>query len=101
MGAASERRRQWRTGIALECELHRRTGKMMAATTVDIGPAGMRVHSDRPLAIDEVLGFELPGRARIHGRARVVREQGYHLYALRFEQLGDDARAEIATLQGG
>jgi hypothetical protein len=71
---------------------------MIEAKTVDVGPGGMRVHTNRPLAVDELLEFELPQRARINGRARVLREQAYRIYALRFEKLGDEARAEIATL---
>ena len=98
MGVTSERRRTWRTEISLECLLHRRTGKMIGTQTVDIGPGGMAVHSDRPLTVDETLEFELPTRPRINGRARVLREQAYHVYALRFEKLGDQARAEIAEL---
>jgi hypothetical protein len=84
--------------MSLVCMLHRRTGKMIEAQTLDVGPGGMRVHTNRPLAIDETLEFELPDRARINGRARVLREQGYRIYALRFEKLGDEARAEIAEL---
>jgi len=56
------------------------------------------VHTSRPLAVDETLEFELPARARVNGRARVLREQAYRVYALRFEKLGDEARAEIAEL---
>jgi hypothetical protein len=78
--------------------LSRKTGKTIEAKTMDIGPGGMRVHTNRPLAVDELLEFELPDRARINGRARVLREQAYRVYALRFEKLGDEARAEIATL---
>ena len=98
MGVTSERRRSWRTELSLECTLHRRTGKMIEGRTVDIGPGGMRVHTTRPLSIDELLEFELPERGRINGRARVLREQAYRVYALRFEKLGDEARAEIAEL---
>ena len=98
MGAGSERRRSWRTQIAFECTLSRKTGKMIEAKTMDIGPGGMSVHTSRPLGIDELLEFELPERARINGRARVLREQAYRVYAVRFEKLGDEARAEIATL---
>jgi hypothetical protein len=94
----SERRRSWRTEISLACTMHRRTGKMIEARTVDIGPGGMRVHTSRPLSVDELLEFELPDRGRINGRARVLREQAYRIYALRFEKLGDEARAEIAEL---
>ena len=71
---------------------------MIEAKTVDVGPGGMRVHTNRPLGVDESLEFELPERARINGRARVLREQGNRVYALRIEKLGDEARAEIAEL---
>ena len=97
MGAGSERRRSWRTQIAFTCILSRKTGKDIESKTLDIGPGGMRVHTNRPLGIDELLEFELPDCAHINGRARVVREQAYRVYALRFEKLGDEARAEIAT----
>ena len=53
---------------------------------------------DRPLSVDELLEFELPDRGRVNGRARVLREQAYRIYALRFEKLGDEARSEIAEL---
>jgi hypothetical protein len=98
MGVMSERRRNWRTEIALGCTLHRRTGKVIEAQTLDVGPGGMRIKTNRPLSVDEVLEFELPERARIHGRARVLREQGYRIFAMRFENLGDEARAEIAEV---
>jgi hypothetical protein len=58
----------------------------------------MRLKCNRPLAPDELLEFELPERARINGRARVLREQGYRIYALRFEKLGDEARGELSEL---
>jgi hypothetical protein len=82
------------------CTLSRKTGKVVEAKTLDVGPGGMRVHTQRPLAIDELLEFELPEHARINGRARVLREQAYRVYALRFEKLGEEARAEISTLTG-
>jgi c-di-GMP-binding flagellar brake protein YcgR len=98
VGVTSERRRTWRTEIALDCTLHRRTGKTIEAQTLDIGPGGMRIKTNRPLSVDEVLEFELPDRARLNGRARILREQGYRIYAVRFEKLGDEARAELAEL---
>jgi hypothetical protein len=98
VGVTSERRRGWRTPISLECRLSRRTGKVIEARTLDIGPGGMQVTTNRPLSIDETMEFELPERARIGGRARVLREHGYRIYVLRFERLGDEARAEIALL---
>jgi c-di-GMP-binding flagellar brake protein YcgR len=94
----TDRRRSWRTEIALECLLHRRTGKTIEAQTLDLGPGGMRVKTNRPMAVDETFDFELPARARINGRARVVNERGYRVYGLRFDKLGDEARAEIAIL---
>ena len=98
MGVTSERRRSWRTEISLECTLSRRTGKVVEARTLDLGPGGMRISTNRPLAVDEVLEFELPERARINGRARVLREHGYRIYGLRFEKLGEEARAELSAL---
>ena len=98
MGETRERRRNWRTAIDFECTLSRRTGKIIEARTMDVGPGGMRIHSVRPLAVDETLEFELPERVRINGRARVVREHGYRVYGMRFDKLGDEARAEIAEL---
>lgn len=95
---SGERRRSWRTEIALECTLHRKTGKVIEAMTLDLGPGGMRVKANRPMAVDELLQFELPDRGRINGRARVVGERGYRIYALRFEKLGDEARAELAAV---
>ena len=78
--------------------LSRKTGKVIESKTLDLGPGGMCVHTTRPLAPDELLDFELPERARINGRARVLREHGYRIYALRFEKLDEEARAEIASL---
>jgi len=100
VGLTSERRRTWRSEISLVCILSRKTGKVIEARTLDVGPGGMRIHTTRPLATDELLEFELPERARVNGRARVLREAGYRIYALRFEKLGDEARAEIAELTG-
>jgi hypothetical protein len=80
--------------------LSRRTGKLIEGRTLDLGPGGMRVHTNRPLGVDELLEFELPQHPRVQGRARVLREQAYRVYALRFEKLGEDARAEIATMAG-
>jgi len=56
----------------------------------------MRIATKRPLSADEVLSFELP--PRISGRARVLRQQGYETYAVRFESLAEPARAELEGL---
>ena len=75
-------------------------GAPIAATTVDLGPGGMCVRCDRPLAEDELIAFAIPGR-RFDGRARVLREQRYHVYALRFEELGDTQREALTALVNG
>jgi hypothetical protein len=100
VGEAGDRRRNWRSEVELPCMLARRTGKMIEARTLDVGPGGMRIHTNRPLAVDELLEFELPAHGRINGRARVLREQAYRVYAVRFEKLGEQARAELSALAG-
>jgi hypothetical protein len=77
----------------MECTLHRRSGSPITARTVDLGPGGMCVASKRPLSPDEVLNFELG--PQISGRARVLRQQGWERYAVRFESLADPSRAEL------
>jgi hypothetical protein len=77
----------------MECTLRRRSGSPITARTVDLGSGGMCVASKRPLSPDEVLNFELG--PQISGRARVLRQQGWERYAVRFESLADPARAEL------
>jgi hypothetical protein len=84
-----DQRKSPRTRMAVDCTLHRRTGSPIAARTVDLGPGGMCVTCSRPLSPDELLHFDLPladGKV-VDGEARVLREQGYKVYALRFEAL--------------
>jgi hypothetical protein len=83
--------------IELECTLTRGKGSPITATTVDLGPGGMCVRCERPLAEDELIEFAIPGR-RFDGRARVLREQRYHVYALLFEEIAEAARAELLAL---
>ena len=86
-GAAVEIRAP-RAQVVLECTLRRPIGAPIAATTLDIGPRGMRVRSPRPLRPDETIGFDLPGLdMRVNGHARVIGEERPHVYALRFEGL--------------
>jgi PilZ domain len=96
----TERRRSPRVEIAVACTLRRRSGSAISARTLDVGPGGMRIAATRPLATDEVLDFDLPLRdeIRVDGRARVLREQGYRVYALRFEGLRDPARERLGDL---
>lgn len=77
-----ERRREPRSQVAMACTLIRRIGNPIAATTVDVGSGGMSVTTRRPLAVDEMLSFELP---RMSGRACVLRSHGGDVYGLRFE----------------
>ena len=70
----------------MPCTLSRRSGSAIAAQTVNLGPGGMRITSERPLAPDEVLRFDLPDQA-VDGRCRVLRQDGHRTYALRFEGL--------------
>ena len=86
--------------IELECTLTRGKGGPIAATTVDLGPGGMCVKCDRPLAEDEVVEFTIPGR-RFDGRARVLRERRYKVYSLRFEEIAATVRVELTALATG
>jgi PilZ domain len=94
--STAERRRSSRVPVEMECTLHRRSGSPIVARTVDLGPGGMCVVCKRPLAADEVLRFELA--PRIHGRLRVLRQQGFETYAVRFEGLGTPEREELEGL---
>jgi PilZ domain len=85
----SERRRAPRAQIALECTLRREHGSAITGRTLDVGTGGMSVATSRPLAEDELVRFDLALRDETHvdGRARVLRQQTYGVYALRFERL--------------
>jgi hypothetical protein len=94
----AERRVSPRVELSVTCTLRRRSGTAIAAQTLDLGPGGMSVTTARPLATDEVLHFDLPlppGDV-VDGRARVLREQAYGVYALRFEALREPVRARLA-----
>jgi hypothetical protein len=97
----AERRAAPRTALAVDCVLRRGKGSPIVARTVEVGPGGMSVTCERPLATDEVVHFDLPLRdGEVDGDARVLREQGYHVYALRFEALAEPARAQLRALGG-
>ena len=93
-----ERRVAKRIELACPCTLTRRKGSPIEARTVDLGPGGMCVTCARPLSTDEVLHFDLPLAPGdvVDGEARVLREQGYRVYALRFEALPPEASARLA-----
>jgi hypothetical protein len=92
-----ERRHMPRTAMEVPCTLSRRSGSAISAQTVNLGPGGMRIRSDRPLSPDEVLSFDLPDQA-VDGRCRVLRQDGHRTYALRFEALPDPARERLDAL---
>ena len=95
-----ERRREPRTEMALECTLKRRIGSPISCRTVDVGAGGMSVVSDRPLAPDELLAFELAEGedSPLTGRATVLRQQAHQVYALQFTHVEEAARATLAGL---
>lgn len=93
------RRTAPRAPLHYECTLRRERGTPVVCTTLDLGPGGMKVTTDRPLAVDEVLDFDLPLTAdETHGSARVLREQGFRVYALRFESIPERAVQMLDTM---
>ena len=102
MDATRERRGSTRVPLECGCTLSRRLGSPVQGRTVDVGPGGMRVATQRPLSEDEVLEFELPPPAGpgVRGWARVLRQQAYGVYALRFERLSEEAREALLRLSG-
>lgn len=77
-----------KAGVAMSCTLRRTVGSPIPGQTVELGPRGMQVRSQRPLSLDETVGFELPDLGmRVGGRARVLRVERANVYTLRFEGL--------------
>lgn len=77
-----------RRAISLRCTLTRGAGSPISARTIDLGPSGMRVATERPLAVDETVTFDLPcGDVRIRGAARVICQERPDVYAVRFGRL--------------
>jgi PilZ domain-containing protein len=89
-----------RADMAMPCVLRRRKGSAISVETVNVGPGGMCVLTGRPLAIDEVLEFDLPvaGADHVDGHVRVLRQEGHRMYALRFEDLRPPTRERLQTL---
>jgi hypothetical protein len=90
-----DRRQVTREAMVVPCTLRRQRGRAIHCETIDLGEGGMAVASDRPLAPDELVVFDLPA---VRGRARVLREQAYHVYALRFEAMQAEARDALSRL---
>jgi PilZ domain len=86
--------------LAVPCLLRRRTGSAISVETVNLGPGGMCILTKRPLAIDEVLEFDLSvaGTDHVDGHVRVLRQEGHGMYALRFEDLQAPTRERLQTL---
>ncbi len=94
-----QRRRQPRAQIRLDCVLTRGKGSPVNGHTIDVGPGGMCVETDRPLGVDEVLHFDLPVQGtHVDGDARVLREQRPNVYALRFETVAEASAQQLARL---
>jgi hypothetical protein len=93
----TERRRRPRATVALPCTLSRHSGSAIDARTVEVGTGGMRASTPRPLALDEVVAFDLAldGDLHVTGLARVMRQEGHSSYALRFEELLESMRAQL------
>src|SRR3954463_11363053 len=72
------------------------SGNPVESRTRNIGDGGMCVATPRPLAIDEVLDFRF--ETGIAGSVRVLREHIPNVYALRFEELSDEARTALGRL---
>jgi hypothetical protein len=88
-----------RAEIAMSCVLRRRTGSPISVQTLDLGPDGMRVKSQRPLCEDETVDFDLPNlEMRVAGHARVLRQQRLHVYVLRFERLPEPMSRRLHAL---
>ena len=92
--------------VSLPCTLTRAAGSPIRARTIEVGATGMRVVTERPLAVDETVAFELScGDVCISGHARVVCQDRPDVYAARFEALAPPAarRLEdaVAAAAGG
>ena len=93
-----QRRSAPRIAIELDVTLSRHHGNPVVARTVDLCATGMRVASQRPLHVDELMRFDLALDAALHvdGVARVVREHALKVYALRVESIDREAAQRLA-----
>src|SRR3954453_12959253 len=96
MATNAELRRGARVQRVLGVELIRSHGNPVQSRTRDICVGGMCVETERPLAIDEVLAFQL--ETGIEGTVRVLREHLPNVFALRFEELSVGAVSQLEQL---
>ena len=94
-----DRRKAPRIRVTWTCSLQRHVGSPIPARTMDLGPEGMRVVTNRPLSIDEVLDFRVSETDKeISGEVRVMRQEGHETYGLRFESLARSMRDELTGM---
>ena len=96
MATNAELRAGQRIELDLGVQLLRPHGNPVQSRTRNICMGGMCVHTERPLAVDEVLGFRL--ETGIEGTVRVLREHMPNVYALRFEELSLEALSRLERL---
>ena len=85
--------------VTMACTLRRRIGSPITAETLAVGPAGMRVACSRPLAVDEMIDFDIPNLdIRVNGHARVLRQERLSVYVLRFERLPEPMTQRLHAL---
>ncbi|MEJ7824323.1 MAG: PilZ domain-containing protein [Solirubrobacteraceae bacterium] len=99
MTVATTASRAPRAAIELSCTLRRHVGSPIPAHTLQVGPRGMRIRSPRPLTPDETVRFDLPNLdMRVNGKARVIRQERPHIYALLFEGLPEPMLRRLHAL---
>src|SRR3954447_3399019 len=93
-----QRRGAPRVPIELDVTLSRHHGNAVVARTVDLCATGMRVASQRPLHVDELMRFELAlaPALQVAGVARVVRGHALKTYALRVESINEASARRFA-----
>ena len=90
-----------RQPVSLRCTLTREAGSPISARAIALGPTGMRIATERPLALDETVSFDLScGEVRIRGDARVVCQERPGLYAVRFGRLSPPMEGRLRDVVG-
>jgi hypothetical protein len=95
----ADKRRAPRVNVAVRCALRRSSGSSIQAETLNLGPGGALLRTGRPLTIDESLEFALD--MRVVAPARVLRQEGHDVYALRFENPPEPMVRRLHELTAG